>query len=236
MRPLVGASPGNRPPLVAGPWGAGVDDVPFALVVYEPGLSRRQRLLVRMGTSRTVAFGVHPRPVSTKALVSVSVGAVAGMMLAQPFDTVTFLAPLYGLGIGAVGGAGAWLAVRGRRATTIAVADWRPQLDAIDRILRNADRIGQPFASPRALRAALHSALWHAVNAVGQPGDHDVLGAFDEQLAALADATEATLAELESPSIADRKAAVSERLAAAVRELELAPTTLQELDAGDGIL
>jgi len=61
---------------------------------------------------------------------------------------------------------------------------------------------------------------------------HDVLGAFDEQLAALRAATEATLAELESPSIAERKTAVSERLAAAVRELELTPT-LQELDAGD---
>ena len=233
VRPLFEA-PTNRPPLVATPWGAGVDAVPCALAVYEPGLSRRQRLLVRLGTSRTVAFGVHPRPVSTKALVAVSTGAVAGMMLAQPFDTVTFLAPLYGLGLGAVGGAGVWMAVRGRRATTIAVADWRPQLDAIGRILQNADRIGQPFASPRALRVALHSALWHAVNAVGQPGAHDVLGAFDEQLAALRAATEATLAELESPSIAERKTAVSERLAAAVRELELTPT-LQELDAGDAL-
>ena len=58
--------------------------------------------------------------------------------------------------------------------------------------------------------------------------------AFDEQLAALRDATEATVAELESPSIADRKAAVSERLAAAVSELELAPTVLRQVDAGDG--
>jgi hypothetical protein len=142
-----------------------------------------------------------------KGLVSVSAGALGGMMLAQPFDALTFVAPLYGLVLG-----------------TIVVDEWRPQLEAIGRILANADRIGQPFASPAALRVALHSALWHAVQAMGQPGDFDVLFAFDEQLAALRQATEATLVELESPSIEARKAAVSERLAAAVSELQTIPT------------
>lgn len=234
VRPLFGPWNGPRPGMTPTSWGAGIDAAPYALAVYEPGLSHGQRLLARLGTSRTVAVGLHRRPVSTKALVCVSVGAVTGMMVAQPFDVVTFMAPLYGLALGSLGGAAGWVAVRGRRATTIAVADWRPQLDAIGRILGNADRIGQPFVSPPALRTALHSALWHAINAVGQPGDHEVVMAFDEQLAALRDATEATVAELESPSIADRKAAVSERLAAAVSELELAPTVLRQVDAGDG--
>jgi hypothetical protein len=157
--------------------------------------------------------------VSTKGLVAVCSGAVAGMMLAQPFDVVTYLAPLYGLVVGGVGGGAGWKAVRGRRATTITLEQWRPRLEAINRILHDADRIGQPFVSPPGLRRALHSALWHAAGAVGQPGERDVLGAFDEQLTALRRATEASLVELESPSIAARKADVSERLAAAVTEL-----------------
>jgi hypothetical protein len=226
VRPLFGEVIRTRPPLGAAPWAAGTDVLPSALAVYEPGLSGPRRFLARLGTSRTVVMGLRPRPLSTKALVSVGVGGVAGMMLAQPFDAVTFMAPLYGLALGGVGGGMGWMAVRGRRATTIAVAQWKPELDAISRILQNADRIGQPFLSPSALRASLHSALWHAVNAVGQPGEHDVIGAFDEQLTALRQATETTLAELESPSIANRKAAVSERLATAVTELELTPTTV----------
>jgi hypothetical protein len=161
-----------------------------------------------------------------KALVSVSIGAVGGMMLAQPFDVVTFLAPVYGLVAGTTAGATGWAIVRRRRATVIVVDDWRPQLEAIGRILANADRIGQPFASPAALRVALHSALWHAVQAMGQPGDFDVLFAFNEQLAALRRTTEATLVELESPLIEARKAAVSERLAAAVSEIQMHPTLI----------
>jgi hypothetical protein len=47
-----------------------------------------------------------------------------------------------------------------------------------------------------------------------------VLGAFDQQLAALRQATESTLLELEAPLIEARKAAVSERLATAVNEIE----------------
>jgi hypothetical protein len=143
------------------------------------------------------------------------------MMLAQPFDPVTFLAPLYGLAIGTAAGAAGWVAVCRQRPTIILVDDWRPQLDAISRILRNADRIGQPFASPTALRVVLHSALWHAIQAMDEPGDFDVLFAFNEQLAALRQATETALTEIESPSIAARRAAVSDRLAAAVNELEL---------------
>jgi hypothetical protein len=219
VRPLfgpsarVGAPPGPALRLQAG------DPEPYALAVFEPGLSRPRRLLARLGTSGTVTVGLRPRPLSTKGLVSVCTGAVAGMMLAQPFDALTYLAPLYGLVVGAVGGGAGWKAVRGRRGTTITLEQWRPRLEAIGRILHDADRIGQPFASPPALRQALHSALWHAAGAVGQPGEDDVLGAFDEQLSALRRATEATLIELESPSIAARKADVSERLAAAVTEL-----------------
>jgi hypothetical protein len=226
VRPLFGEFTRGRPSVAASPRGLGIDTGPQALAVYEPGLSGPQRLLARLGTSRTVTFGLPPRPMSTKGLVSVGVGAVAGMMLAQPFDALTFVAPLYGLAIGAVGGAAGWKAVKGRRSTVIEVEAWRPQLDAISGILQNADRIGQPFASPRALRVALHSALWHAVNAIDQPGGRDVIAAFDEQLGALHAATETTLAELESPSIAERKAAVTERLAAAVGDMELRlPTT-----------
>jgi hypothetical protein len=236
VRPLFGEAIPARPPLGATPWAAGTDILPSALAVYEPGLSGPRRFLARLGTSRTVVMGLRPRPLSTKALISVGVGGVAGMMLAQSFDAVTFMAPLYGLAVGGVGGGMGWMAVRGRRAATIAVAQWKPELEAISRILQNADRIGQPFLSPAAMRASLHSALWHAVNAVGQPGEQDVIGAFDEQLAALRQATETTLAELESPSIANRKAAVSERLAAAVTELELTPArAVGEVDAGDRI-
>jgi hypothetical protein len=198
-----------------------LDATPDALAVYEPGSTRGQRLLARLGTSRTVTVGIGGRPVSAKGLVAVSGGAVAGMMLAQPFDAMTFVAPLYGLVVGSAVGAGAWMAVSGRRATVIAVDDWQTQLENIGRILADADRIGQPFASPPALRAALHGALWQAVTAVGEPGDGEVLGAFDEQLTALRQATATTLAELESPSIEARKAAVTERLAAAVDELGL---------------
>jgi hypothetical protein len=207
--------------------------MPDALALYEPGQSRRQRLLTRLGTSRTVTLGAGSRPVAMKGLVSVSAGALGGMMLAQPFDAVTFVAPLYGLVLGTMVGAATWTALRRRRATTVVVDDWRPQLEAIGRILANADRIGQPFASPAALRVALHSALWHAVQAMGQPGDFDVLFAFNEQLAALRRATEATLLELESPSIEARKAAVSERLAAAVSELQTIPTLTGPAGATD---
>lgn len=234
VRPLFGEFP--RRAATPGPAGRGVDALPDALAVYQPGLSGPQRFLAHLGTSRTVTLGVRRRPVSTKGLVSVSVGAVAGMMLAQPFDPVTFVAPLYGLVLGAVGGAAGWTAIRGRRATTITVDQWRPQLEAIGRILQNVDQIGQPFASPPALRVALHGALWHAVNAMGQPGDHQVLDAFDEQLRALRHATEQTLEELESPTIAARKAAVSDRLADAVRELQLmAPMDLLPIVAADEI-
>lgn len=219
VRPLFAVAPGRRP-VVGLPRSPGSDPAPDALTVYEPGLSGRGRLLARLGTSRSVVLAPGARPVSMKALVFVGAGAIGGTLCAQPFDSVTFAAPLYGLIVGGTGGAVGWLAVRRRRATTIVVEDWRAQLDAVSHILRNADLIGQPFVSPRALRSALHCALWHAVNAVGQPGDHDVLGAFDEQLAALRQATEATLVELESQSIAARKAAVSERLAAAVSDIE----------------
>jgi hypothetical protein len=195
--------------------------VPQALALYEPGLTTRQRRLARLGTSGTVTFGLPPRPVSTKGLAAVSVGGVLGMMLAQPFDAVTFVAPLYGLLVGAGGGAVGWVSVKGRRATTIAVADWRPQLDVIERILADADRLGQPFLSAPGLRSALHSALWHAVRAVDEPGAAQVLGAFDQQLAALGQATESALVELEAPLIEARTAAVSERLATAVSEIEL---------------
>jgi hypothetical protein len=173
------------------------------------------------------------RPVSLKALAFVSVGAVTGTIVAQPFDPVTFLAPLYGVVAGAVGAGVAWLAVKGRWSTTIGVEEWRPQLDAIGDTLRNADRIGQPFVSPAALRAALHSALWHAADAAGQAGGRDVVAAFGAQLDALRATTESALGELESPSIAARKAAVSERLAAAVDELTLPPGPSPEV-SGDG--
>jgi hypothetical protein len=146
------------------------------------------------------------------------------------------MAPVYGLVVGGAGGAVGWKAVKGRRATTIVVEQWRPQLDAISRILSNADRLGQPFASPPALRVALHSALWHAVTAVGQPGDDDVVAAFDAQLTALRQATDATVVELESPVIAARRAAVTERLAAAVDDLGLPPLLdLQDMATGDDV-
>lgn len=230
VRPLFGNFPAGarladtEHPVRRPPWPATAGDAgPTVLALYEPGISPWRRLLARLGTSRAVTIGLRPRPVSAKGLASVSIGAVAGMMLAQPFDAVTFVAPLYGLALGCAGGAAAWTAVHRRRATTIVVDEWRPQLDTISRILRNADRIGQPFASPPALRVALHGALWHAVHAVGQPGDGDVLVAFDEQLKALGRATDTTLAELESSSIAARKADVTERLAEVVAELELTP-------------
>ncbi|HVC69111.1 MAG TPA: hypothetical protein VNC61_02485 [Acidimicrobiales bacterium] len=202
----------------------GLDTAPVALAVFEPGASGPRRFLARLGTSRTVVLGLHGRPLKLKGLVSVSLGSVAGMMLAQPFDMVTFVAPLYGLVVGGVGAGAGWVAVSRRRAVTIDVEQWRPQLDAIGRILHNADRIGQPFVSPVALRTALHSALWHAIGAADHAGGADVLAAFDEQLTALDQATEATLVELESPSIAARKADVSDRLAAAVRDLGPAPS------------
>jgi hypothetical protein len=223
VRPLFGELARPRPAAIGARPTPGGDVMPTALALYEPGLSGGQRFLARLATSGTISFGLRPRPVSTKGVVSVAVGGVVGMMVAQPFDAVTFVAPLYGLMVGSVGGAVGWVAVRRRRATIIQVNAWEPELETISRILQNADRIGQPFASPEALRMALHSALWHAVSAVGQPGDTDVLMAFEEQLEALRGATEATLAELESPSIAARKAAVTERLAAAVTEIGLTP-------------
>jgi hypothetical protein len=236
VRPLFGDRPGAaglRPPPPTGP-GVGIDLAPDALAVYQPGLSRRQRLVARLGTSRLVTLGRRPRPLQAKGVLAVGAGAVAGTMLAQPFDPVTYLAPLFGLVIGGVGGAAGWISVRGRGSVTITVEQWRPQLDTISRILRNADRLGQPFASPASLRVTLHSALWHAVEAVGQPGDADVLEAFDHQLAALLRATETALSELESPSIAARKAAVSERLADAVSELEMASSwDLHQIVTGD---
>ena len=221
--PLFGEMSAGRASVVFSPQGAGVDAIPHALVVYEPGMSGPRRLLARLGTSRTVAIGLGSRPVSLKALFFVGAGAVGGTILAQPFDPVTFLAPLYGLVVGGVGAGVGWSALRGRGTTTIAVDHWRGRLDAICAILENADRIGQPFVSPAALRSALHSALWHAADAVGQPGEVDVMEAFDEQLTALHAAIEATLLELDSPTIAARKAAVTEHLAAVVEELEALP-------------
>jgi len=221
VRPIFGELTRGRLPGAPPARGLGTDTLPRALAVYEPGLSRSRRLLARLGTTRTVTVGLPPRPMSTKGLASVCLGAVGGMMLAQPFDALTFVAPLYGLVVGAVGGGVAWKAVKGRGATVIEVETWRPQLEAISRILANADRIGQPFASPRALRLALHSALWHAVTAVDQPGGPAVVAAFDEQLDALRAVTETTLVELEAPSIEARTAAVTERLAAAVSEIGL---------------
>jgi hypothetical protein len=208
--------------------GLGVEVMPRALVLYEPGLTRPRRFLARLGTSSTVTLGIGARPVPMKALVSVGVGAVAGTVLAQPFDAVTFVAPLYGLVVGGVGAGLGWTALRGRGSTTIEVERWRPQLEAIGTVLRNADRIGQPFASPQALRSALHSALWHAVNAVGEPGERDVLDAFDEQLGALLTVTGEALVELESPSIEARKASVTERLAAAVEDMRISAPSVDE--------
>ena len=230
--PLFGEwAPGPHPGLRAS-LGSGDDVSPQALVLYEPGLTGRRRFVARLGTSRTVTLGIGTRPVRLKGLVSVGVGAVAGTILAQPFDSVTFVAPLYGLVLGGVGAGVGWSALSGRGSTTIEVQQWRPQLDAICTILRNADRIGQPFASPQALRSALHCALWHAVSALGEPGELDVLHAFDHQLDALRSATETALVELESPSIAARKASVSERLAEAVDEIRLSsPTTTGEPSA-----
>ena len=199
-----------------------LDGPPAALALFQPGASRFRRVLARLGTSRTVVLGPHGRPVTMKGLAAVSAGGLVGMMAAQPFDALTFVAPLYGLAAGAAGAGVGWRAVRGRRAVTIEVEQWRPQLDAISRILANADRIGQPFVSPPALRTALHAALWHAVGAVDQPGGDEVLATFDAHLAALRQATETTLVELESPSITARKADVSDRLAAVVGELQLA--------------
>jgi len=219
-------------PVPAGPYGPG-HAVPQALVVYDPALSRRRRLLARLGASRTVAFGVRARPVHVKALAFVGLGGVAGMMLAQPFDVVTFAAPLYGLVVGATAGGAGWVAVRSRGSTTIWVEQWRNQLETVARILHNADRMGQPFVSPPALRSALHVALWHAANAVGEPGDVDVLHALDEQLLSLRVATDSAVAELESPSIAARKAAVSEQLAAAVEEMTLSLPTADGARSGD---
>jgi len=237
VRPLF------APPAPVGPAGGppvpvrrrmGGEMAPEALALYEPGLSGGRRLLARLATSGTVHTPWRPRPVSTKGLVSVSAGAVVGMMLGQLFDAVTFVAPLYGLVLGATGGAAGWTAVRRRRAVVISVDEWRPQLESIGRILRNADAIGQPFVSPPALRLSLHAALWHAVQAVDEPGDATVLAAFDEQLAALRRATEATLAEIESPSIEARTADVSERLADAVHDLELSvPAGEQHRSVGD---
>jgi len=159
VRPLFGERVPGRPVpppgLSAGPQ-VGLDSPPAALAVYEPGASRSRRILARLGTSRTVVLGPHGRPVALKGLVSVSAGGLVGMMAAQPFDALTFVAPLYGLVVGAVGSGVGWRAVSRRRAVTIEVEQWRPQLDAIRRILENADRIGQPFVSPPALRAVLH--------------------------------------------------------------------------------
>lgn len=203
----------------AGPRAVAAAAEPDGLVVLEPGLDGVRRLRARLGAGRTVALGVRGRPLSAKGLGFVGIGAVAGTLVAQPFDVVSFTAPLVGLVAGAAGGAGCWLAVRGRGSVTLAVADWRPELEAIATVLDNAERLGQPFVSPPALRATLHAALWHAALSLDEPGGHHVRADLDEQLASLQAATEGALMELESAAIAARRAAVSERLAAAVEEL-----------------
>lgn len=144
VRPLFGELARHRPAARDPRPAPGGDAVPSALALYEPGLSGGQRFLARLGTSGTISFGLRPRPVSTKGLVSVTVGGVVGMMVAQPFDAVTFVAPLYGLMVGSVAGAVGWISVRRRRASIIQVDDWRAQLETISRILQNADRIGSP--------------------------------------------------------------------------------------------
>ena len=217
--PLFGERPPGASPAPSVRAGVGGGPEPAALAVFDPALGTGGRLLARLGTSRTVTVAVHARPVTLKGLASVTLGGLAGMLLAQPFDAVTFLAPVYGLAAGAAAGGAAWVAVRGRGVTVVPVEAWRGRLEAIGRILGNADRLGQPFVSAPALRTMLHSALWHAANAVGEAGEGDVLRVFDEQLVSLEEATDAALAELESASIAARKAAVSDRLAAAVEEL-----------------
>ena len=63
-----------------------MDGGPQALAVFAPGQSAYQRFLARLGTSGAVSVGVGTRPVPLKGLVSVCLGAVGGMMLAQPFD------------------------------------------------------------------------------------------------------------------------------------------------------
>ncbi|HUY22930.1 MAG TPA: hypothetical protein VMV22_11410 [Acidimicrobiales bacterium] len=233
--PLFGPMPPARGSVPFTPQRPALDPMPVALVVFEPGLSRPRRLLARLGTSRLVTVLPGNRPVSLKALVFVGLGAVTGTIAAQPFDPVTYLAPLYGLLVGGVGAGAGWRALRGRWATTIGVDEWRGELDAILGTLQSVDRIGQPFVSPPALRTALHSALWHAADAVGHPGDRDVLDTFTEQLAALRIATGSALAELESPTIEARKAVVSDQLAAAVDQLSLIPPTARQVQAGEGL-
>lgn len=194
---------------------------PDALVVFDPALGRAGRLWARLGSGRAVTLGVRGRPVAAKGLGWVAVGGVAGMFAAQPFDTVTFTAPLAGLVLGAAAGAAGWRAVRGRGSVTLVVEDWRLELEAVAAVLQNADRLGQPFVSPPALRATLHGALWHAALSQEEAGGRHVRAAFDEQLASLQAATDTALLEIESAAIAARRAAVSERLAAAVEELTL---------------
>ena len=162
-----------------------------------------------------------------------SVGAVAGMMLAQPFDAVTFVAPLYGLVVGR------WAAPRLGGASAVdgpppSGREWRPQLEAISRILpeRRPDR--PTFRLPR------RPCAWLCIGSLACRPGHGPARATSmswspstNSSAALRRATEATLVELESPSIAARKAAVSERLAAAVTELAVDrhPASVHEIAA-----
>ena len=201
------------------------DPTPAALCLYQPGLSVGRRLLARLGTPGSVTVGLPPRPMSTKGLAAAAAGALAGMMLGQLFDAVTFAAPLYGLVLGAGAGGVGWRAVRGRWSAVVAVEAWRAELDAMARILANADRLGQPFVSPPALRRALHGALWEVVTGSDEPGHGAVAAAFDAELAALDEALEAAVVEVQAPAVAQRRAAVTERLAVVVAELErLGPT------------
>lgn len=207
---------------------------PVALVVYSPDLSGFRRLIARLGSNTMRFTGTPTRPVSGKAALFVGAGAIAGVILAQPFDPLTLFAPVYGLVAGGAAAGAGWLAVRGRGSVTILVDEWQPQLDTIREVLRNADLLGQPFVSPSALRSALHSALWHAARAVDEPGGAQVVEAFDDQLHALSSATASALSEIEAPSIEAGKAAVSMHLAEILAEIGLSAASASDLDPFHG--
>lgn len=192
---------------------------PDGIVIYEPALGRVARIVSRLGSSRTVVVTPAGRVFTTRAVVAVGVAATAGMLVAQPFDPVSVTAPLWGLVAGGGAGAGAWLAVRGRHSVTVDGEAWMARLDAVDRVLRDVARVGQPFISPTGVRAALHSALWHAALAEAEPGGDVVIAAFDAQVAALGEAAAQAAAELEHPVIEARTQAVTDRLGAATSEL-----------------